>query len=150
MFCASRTTLYSFDGTSHILLSGCEITALSARPGLLAATLVNGEVVIFSAGTQRRLASGLDGASDCLLMINDDPVDLLIGGADAQLFRLGDDGLLAIRNEEVAELPCRSDWYTPWGGLPAVRSLAAAGDWAQDGAHGQYGYPPPTRARNGR
>ena len=40
------------------------------------------------------------------------------------------DGEPASRVEIPSDaLECRQSWYTPWGGPPAVRSLAHSGDW---------------------
>jgi photosystem II stability/assembly factor-like uncharacterized protein len=59
-----------------------------------------------------------------LLVRQESPLELLIGTEPPHLFHWSlADGL--VRNEAFAELPCRSRWHTPWGGPPAVRSLAS-------------------------
>ncbi|HEV3475001.1 MAG TPA: hypothetical protein VG602_06525 [Actinomycetota bacterium] len=49
--------------------------------------------------------------------------DLLIGTSEARLFRLRDRSIEADRSFDQA--PGRERWYTPWGGPPDTRSLAA-------------------------
>lgn len=48
---------------------------------------------------------------------------LLVGTAEARLLRLADGRLEAIEGFEAVE--GRDGWYTPWGGPPDTRSLAA-------------------------
>jgi hypothetical protein len=49
--------------------------------------------------------------------------DVFAGTDEAHLFRLDGDALTWVRAFESVE--GRGDWYTPWGGPPAVRSMAA-------------------------
>lgn len=58
---------------------------------------------------------------------------LLIGTAAARLHRLDDDGVAPVTGFDAA--PGRDDWYTPWGGPPAVRSLAAEADTVYVNVH---------------
>lgn len=62
-----------------------------------------------------------DRALRCLLVVGG---DLLAGTAGAGLVRLDGDRLVAV--EGFRRAPGRADWYTPWGGPPDTRSLAAA------------------------
>jgi len=48
---------------------------------------------------------------------------LLVGAEEARLLRLGDDGALA-PVEAFETIEGREAWFTPWGGPPAVRSIA--------------------------
>ena len=56
-------------------------------------------------------------------VLREDPVELLLGTASAHLFHLSQGGT-AKSIDTFGSLACRSDWYTPWGGPPAVRSIA--------------------------
>lgn len=49
-----------------------------------------------------------------------------VGGDRAGLWRLDDDRLVPVTT--FATAPTHDVWYTPWGGPPAVFSLASAGD----------------------
>jgi len=51
---------------------------------------------------------------------------VMVGGDDARLWRLGDDGLAPV--ESFLAAPTRADWYTPWGGAPSVLSMASLED----------------------
>lgn len=48
--------------------------------------------------------------------------DVFLGTEEAHLLRLDDESLVLVDGFERVE--GREDWYTPWGGPPAVRSLA--------------------------
>jgi hypothetical protein len=51
---------------------------------------------------------------------------VFLGTEGAGLLQRDDEGFAPIPGFERA--PCRDDWYTPWGGPPATRSLAVADD----------------------
>jgi hypothetical protein len=59
----------------------------------------------------------------CILPDKTDPTKLLIGTSGARLFVLSDGALGA--DKAFDDAPGRGDWYTPWGGPPDTRSLAA-------------------------
>ena len=46
-----------------------------------------------------------------------------VGATEARLYRVEDDGTLAL-DEFFADAPGRDSWYTPWGGPPDVRSMS--------------------------
>jgi len=71
-------------------------------------------------GTARPVAEMTGQQANCLLVIGD---RVLVGGAQASLLELSDGGLARVASFD--EAPGRSDWYTPWGGPPDVRSMAA-------------------------
>lgn len=64
-----------------------------------------------------------EGVANCLLPTSD---GLLVGADRARLFLW--DGSALTRLESFEQTPGRSDWYTPWGGPPDVRSLAQGND----------------------
>src|SRR5437763_7767874 len=51
---------------------------------------------------------------------------LLVGTHEAHLLELSGDTLVALPSFEA--VPEREAWYTPWGGPPDTRSLAADGE----------------------
>jgi hypothetical protein len=57
---------------------------------------------------------------NCVLPVNG---DIWVGASQARLLRLEGDDLL--EDDGFAAAPGRDDWYTPWGGPPDVRSMAA-------------------------
>ena len=84
---------------------------------------------------RRRLHRVADGTADPVARLGDDATatcvtthggDVWVGGGEARLWRLTGTGL-----EEVGtfqEAPTRHEWHTPWGGPPAVFSMASDGD----------------------
>ncbi len=69
--------------------------------------------------------TGIDLKITSLLVLEDDPPHVLIGTEPPHLFRF-QRGAPAARIDSFARLDVRDQWNTPWGGPPAVRSLAAA------------------------
>ena len=64
----------------------------------------------------------------CVLILSEDPLRLLIGTQEAHLYDFTEQSPKARRVGAFDQLPCRTEWHTPWGGPPAVRSLAASSD----------------------
>ncbi|MGH9164973.1 MAG: WD40/YVTN/BNR-like repeat-containing protein, partial [Acidimicrobiales bacterium] len=60
----------------------------------------------------------------CLAEMGDGRV--LAGTAEAHLYRLDDGHVERLLSFDDAET--RDDWYTPWGGPPAVRSVAVTAE----------------------
>ena len=73
-----------------------------------------------ASGTWPELASTDELKIDCVLSM---PNGVLAGTDEAHLLRLEDDGSFA-RDEAFDSVEGRDTWYTPWGGPPAVRSIA--------------------------
>jgi hypothetical protein len=93
----------------------------------------DGEVVILDrpapgrpedAQTPWQMASGIDLPIVSIWILEEAPVPRLLLGTDegAHVFLM--EGGPARRIESFEQLPCRSGWHTPWGGPPAVRTLA--------------------------
>lgn len=95
----------------------------------VAVALSNGTLLILSPNGEKRIPTGIEDPIASLLLIREDPLTLLIGTDEgAYVYRLvGEDGP-AERIQAFDELECRKDWYTPWGGPPAVRTLAKTKD----------------------
>jgi hypothetical protein len=60
---------------------------------------------------------------NCVLPVNG---EIWVGASQARLFRL--EGSDLVEDEGFSNAPGRDDWYTPWGGPPDVRSMAADAD----------------------
>ena len=75
-----------------------------------------------------------DGDWETAVSVNDRRLHCLRPAAFALLLGTDEAHLLALRDGAsesmpgFEEAPGRSDWFTPWGGPPAVRSIAARGD----------------------
>ena len=73
-----------------------------------------------SDGSWTDIARSADLDLDCVLRTE---ADVLVGTDEAHLLRLEANALARV--EAFESVPGRDQWYTPWGGPPAVRSLAA-------------------------
>ena len=103
---------------------GRELTAI-AREGWELWAILDGVEVWHTAALEWWFHVGtLDGLrGNCLA---DTRAGLIVGAAEARLFRVAGAGL-----EPVApfdEAPGRAEWYTPWGGPPDIRSISEDGD----------------------
>ena len=73
-------------------------------------------------GDWRRLATLEGHEATCIAMTD----AIHVGSSEARLFRLSEGALEPVVAFDDAE--GRSDWYTPWGGPPATRSISEWGD----------------------
>jgi hypothetical protein len=82
----------------------------------------------------RTVKTGIDDEIHSLLILGEDSLELLIGTEPPHIFKLKDERTQMIQSFE--DLEVRDKWYTPWGGPPAVRSLAATtDDWVYADIH---------------
>ena len=96
------------------VLASAEFAARSGPYAVTDDALVRDGEVVAPAGDHRLL---------CVVARQD---EVLVGTAEAHLLRLEGDRLVPVEGFEQAE--GRTRWYTPWGGPPDVRSMAAADD----------------------
>ena len=101
--------------------------AVDASPDRGAAALADGDVAVIGPDGVDRRTSGVEDEIHCIHVLGESPPALLIGTEPAHLYLL-EDGQPARRVEPFDRLAVRDDWYTPWGGPPAVRSLARTGE----------------------
>ena len=85
-------------------------------------------------GSSRRLGVVPEPVA-CLLILADSPVAVLVGTDEgARLYTVTEQGTRPVAAFDA--LDCRSAWHTPWGGPPAVRSLADTPDgWVYADIH---------------
>ncbi|MYB95033.1 hypothetical protein F4054_05950 [Candidatus Poribacteria bacterium] len=144
MFIATHNAIYAvedngngeptqiYNGTGHQGLNGSgnhdAMVSLSNGQAVLS-TLSDGTLLFLSEDGEKRIPTGIEDPIASLLVVREDPLTLLIGTDEgAYVYRLvGEDGP-AERVIAFDELECRKDWYTPWGGPPAVRTLAKTQD----------------------
>lgn len=102
---------------------GGPVTAIAAGDGIWA--VVGDHGIVRSDGRERwsRVASIPGLAIRCLLPLGE---EALAGTAEAHLYGIASG--VAERVEAFEDVRGRDGWYTPWGGPPDTRSLAAAGD----------------------
>ena len=144
MFIATHNAIYAvedngngetteiYNDTDHQDHGGNEthdaMVSLSNGQAVLS-TLSDGTLLLLSGDNEKRIPTGIEDPIASLLVVREDPLTLLIGTDEgAYVYRLvGEEGP-AERVVAFDELECRKDWYTPWGGPPAVRTLAKTQD----------------------
>lgn len=130
MLILAENSVYLTDDTTEPLQPEVfqeNVRSRCACKGFLAAAVSydNGTIDIITNGASQCVQTGIDKTITCMDVLREDPVELLIGTASANLFHLLQGGT-AKSIDTFGSLACRSDWYTPWGGPPAVRSIAHA------------------------
>ena len=110
-----RPELYvRVDGVRRVA-QGVATTVLATRDGAL---------TVLSDTANLAIETDLGPDITSLVIVREEPLEALIGTEGAHLHRLGDGCVAPV--ESFEGLACREGWYTPWGGPPAVRSLAAS------------------------
>jgi len=100
-----------------------DVTALAPGPDGWWALVGRRELWREGGAGWRRVAELPGPPGNCLLA---DAQGVWVGTAEAHLVRVTGRGAQPVGSFEA--VPGRGDWYTPWGGPPDVRSLAAAPD----------------------
>lgn len=122
----TRDGLRSIDddgSVARVELAGRSVTAV-VRDGPELWTIVDrSEIWHAPDGDWRRVATLEGHEATCLAMTD----ALHVGSSEARLFRLTDGALEPVAGFDEAD--GRADWYTPWGGPPATRSIS---EWSDD------------------
>jgi hypothetical protein len=97
-----------------------EVTALAVDAGVTWAVADSRSLMRRDgSGAWEEIARSEDLEITCLVVT---PTDLFVGTDEARVLRLRDGDLVGV--EAFDRVEGREKWYTPWGGPPAVRSLA--------------------------
>jgi photosystem II stability/assembly factor-like uncharacterized protein len=98
------------------------IVHLASRSGVLPWALTGKGTLWRARNDEWERMAQVDGLrANCVLPLHGGTV--LLGTSEARLLRLGEGGLERVASFDAAE--GRDRWFTPWGGPPDVRSLAA-------------------------
>ncbi|MBE9168621.1 exo-alpha-sialidase [Pleurocapsales cyanobacterium LEGE 06147] len=109
------------DSQQHVELKGHPITALASdNDGLWVVDDFKSVWKRDGEGRWNKVASIKDWELKCILPVQG---GVLAGTSEAHLIKITNERIEAIASFEEAE--GRNQWYTPWGGPPAVRSMAA-------------------------
>lgn len=131
MLILTEGAVYSADESApqpepvRVLDEGAVAVEASQKVGV--AALADGDIAVIGPDGVDRQPGGVEDEIHCLNVLRVDPLTVLIGAEPAHLYLL-EDGGPALRVESFDQLEVRDDWYTPWGGPPAVRSLARTGE----------------------
>ena len=119
-------TLENGTPTQRLAIDG--IRCLDEGVRCSAIGLADGQVVVLANGQAQPQATGIGDPVECIALLSEEPLQVLLGTEPPHVYCLNGDEP-ARRIESFDALECRQSWYTPWGGPPAVRSLAHSGDW---------------------
>jgi hypothetical protein len=106
----------------------------------------DGTIVKQSGTRLSRIQTEIEEIIHSVLVLREAPLEILLGTEPPHLYRVHENAIERI--ESFDHLECRRQWNTPWGGPPAVRTLAASGDgWVYADIHvgsimrsGDYGH----------
>lgn len=141
MLIATDTRVFRLDpGPSpqpRVILQCEGVRRVAGRGELVAVAIDDGSLALLEDGQTRRIDTGVDEPIESLLILADSrspTPDILLGTQGAHLHRLRQQ--TAERIAAFDALDCREQWHTPWGGPPAVRSLADSPDgWVYADIH---------------
>ena len=137
MLIATRDTVYALDGgptAPRDVLADGEVQAIAEGGSIRLAALQGGAVAVLSRNGARTLGTGIEEPIECLLILDEDPLRFLVGVEAPHVYAVTDGE--TERLESFDALECRADWYTPWGGPAAVRSMARTRDgWVYADIH---------------
>ena len=89
--------------------------------------LTDGSLLLSTSNELRQVSTNIPDRIDALCLLQEQPLQLLIGTTPPHVYRFIEDSTVSLCSR-FETLAVRSQWYTPWGGPPAVRSLAATTD----------------------
>jgi hypothetical protein len=98
--------------------------------------LPDNELLVVQGATSARLATGIVEPITSLAILSEQPLTLVLGAEPPRIYRLAPGVGQPVASMSFDRLAARSQWHTPWGGPPAVRSLAVTGDgWVYADIH---------------
>ena len=129
MLIATNNQVFALENgtpTQRLAIDGIRCLDEGARCSAIG--LADGQVVVLANGQAQPQATGIGDPVECIALLSEEPLQVLLGTEPPHVYCLDGDEP-ARRMESFDTLECRQSWYTPWGGPPAVRSLAHSGDW---------------------
>ena len=140
MLFSTNNSLYNIapnkSSTPQKLLTDLDIRRITRAENKYIVALSEGSIIINHKEKDKIQETEINERIDSLLIIKNDPLELLIGCTPPNLYRFIEDEGPAKPVSSFQELSARNQWYTPWGGPPAVRSLAkTSDDWVYADIH---------------
>jgi hypothetical protein len=139
MLIATENSVYKLPSKSEkprILLDKVEVRRVAEGERRDFVALSDGKIVINENNNQKRFFTGIRDRIDSLLIIDESPYKVLIGCTPPNLYTIKEGNGKTERNNSFDNLSVRSQWSTPWGGPPAVRSMAMTKDgWVYADIH---------------
>ena len=141
MLIATKDAAYRLDtgapgAEPELIYSGGPVAATTVWQGTPILALRGGTVTVFGDGLPATYETGINDSVTSLVVVAHEHPRLLLGTEPPHVYVWEMDERPAWRSESFASLDCRAEWHTPWGGPPAVRSLAATPDgWVYADIH---------------
>ncbi|MFC1804069.1 WD40/YVTN/BNR-like repeat-containing protein [Thermoproteota archaeon] len=140
MLLSTKTSLYHLyeDGSKapESIYTSSDLRRVQEGDKRNVIALGDGRIIVQGSGEQKILDSGIKERIDSILVVKEDPLILLIGCTPPNLYRLVDNENNAQLISTFQELSVRDQWYTPWGGPAAVRSMDKTKDgWVYANIH---------------
>ena len=141
MLIATESAVYALDGSGRqgepeVLLKGEGVRRVAQEGLCCVAALEGGRLAVHRNSRLQRTATGIAEPIHSLLILSVEPLRLLIGTEPPHVYRLEVGSGQAQLMAGFEALECRPRWHTPWGGPPALRSMARTGDgWVYADVH---------------
>ncbi|MHC4480447.1 MAG: WD40/YVTN/BNR-like repeat-containing protein [Planctomycetota bacterium] len=141
MLIATERTVFKLDGAGEqeapsVIFEGEGVRRVAEAARFDVVALADGTIALVDGGETRRLHAGIGDSIESLLVLCEEPLRLLAGAEPPHIYHVRAEGSAARRDADFDALECRDQWHTPWGGPPAVRSLALTGDgWVYADIH---------------
>ncbi len=119
----------------ELVLDGNTIHSLQEGKNFAVIVYDRGKLALVSDGEIQKCDTGILDPIECLTLIEEEPLFLLIGTEGPHIYQLTDSRKPAMLIKSFDQLDARDRWYTPWGGPAAVRSLAHQGNWIYADIH---------------
>jgi hypothetical protein len=129
MIIATKNAVYLLeeDGSEkepNLLFDSLEVRRVVEGEERNVVATAKNSIIILDANKERPLETGIRDRIDSLCIIEEKPLDLLIGTTPPNIYRINEEGP-AERIKTFDDLEVRNQWYTPWGGPAAVRSMTS-------------------------
>jgi hypothetical protein len=138
MIISTKTSFYQLNnGEEHpnLIKENLDIRRVEEGNDVNVVFLSNRKLLLFRDEKQEKIETGIKDRIDSLCIIEENPLSLLVGCTPPNLYRVKESGI-AEKVKTFDELSVRDQWYTPWGGPAAVRSMAKTIDgWVYADIH---------------
>ena len=127
MLISIKTSIYTVppNGSNHPeqILSNLDIRRIQQGETQNIIALIDGSIINNKEKENKVIQSEINDRIESLLIIEEDPLKLLIGCTPPHLYKLVEGEHPAQLISSFQNLVVRDQWYTPWGGPAAVRSM---------------------------
>lgn len=126
MLIATNTQVYEHNTPVPKEIYTGEVAAITEGKIYQVLATKQGDLIIRTPDQLQTISTGIAFPIECLVILNESPLEILIGTGESHIYRMKDGKTKAI--ESIDKMPIRDQWYTPWGGPPDVRSFATTNE----------------------